>query len=413
MAAGISAYHAYAAMAWLSDFGQRCAAVFGAAVHGGIALPFTQSRQERLDQVEQWIKLGKIDPDAGNFDCLRLTDEEERFLIWLHSPNPTEPVLAELDGRVLPAVKFSVDDGIFALYVMDCMSSPSLESDMVFAGLYDPKALTLYVDGASSVLADLPFASAENLRDCFLESAEFALECVAAHMESAPELLRGMSKDIWDVFQRAYPSVLHEVFIYGGTPRDVLHIYADALVQDLAPDWNKDMAAAFLGDEHAFITRYLDESVPDEAYVLCACARTSICRYWQQLEDQPLHPAHQLRAIADACRDTKGEFVQFDLMNGTSGARGSIIMPKFYFADGSFGAFDTRRWPERVREALKDLFPDSFGCFHVSDVCAVREVFTGRLLYDCADPDGCVSSIGHDAPRENWTLREGPLLPEL
>lgn len=344
---------------------------------------------------------------AGNFGCLRLTEEEERFLMWLHAPNPTEPVLVELDERVLPAVKFSVDDGIFALYVLDCADSPSLENDMVFAGLYDPKALTLYVDGASDILADLPFASPESLLDCFLDAAGCAFECVIEGMESAPELLRGMSKEIWDVFSRAYPTVLHEAFIYGGCAQDVVRIYTDTLMSELAPDWSKDMAAAFLGNGESLVTRFLQESVPDEAYALGACASTSVFSYWQHLEEHKRHPAHRLRAIAEACQVTRGEFVQFDLRSSDTGRTGSIIMPKFYFADGSYGAFDTRRWPAQVRQTLKELFPHSYGCFHVSDICAVREIFSGQLLYDCTSTDEQVCLNAWEALDDDWTVSGG------
>lgn len=374
-------------------------------------MPLMESRRLRLQKVEQWKRLGRLDPDVRNFSCLRLSDEEERLLTWLHSPTPTEPVLVELGDRVLPAVKLSVDNGIFALYVMDCDDGPSLESSMVFAGLYDPKALTLYVDQASSVLADLPFASSENLQNAFMEAATFAFECVAEQMESAPDLLRGMSRDVWDVFRRAYPTVLHEAFVYGGTPQDVIHIYTDALVSELAPDWSRDLAAAYLADEQTLISKFLQESVPDEAYALGACACNSVYGYWNHLEEHEQHPAHRLRTIAAACKTAIGEFVHFDLINHKTNRVATIVMPKFYFADGAYGAFDTRRWPGAVRDCLKGLFPDSFGCFHVSDILRARDVSTGQLLYEAPDAGKHVCASAWDTLEDARSVHGDTLLP--
>lgn len=369
-----------------------------------------ESRAERLEQVAQWLRSGRIDPESGNFSCLRLTDDEERFLTWLHAPNPTEPVLVEFDDKTIPAVKFSVDNGIFALYVMDGLGSPSLENEMVFAGLYDPKALTLYVDGAAGTLANLPFASTESLEEAFLDAATEAFEDMVSEMDVAPDMLEGMACDVWDVFRRAYPSVVHEAYVFGGEPEDVLEVYTGSLIRELSPAWNKDLAAAFLGDEEAVIARFLQEDVPEEAFVLGACACSSLMSYWEHIEEHERHPANRLRVLASACEHCKSEFVQMDLWRRDTGHMTTIIFPKCYFADGAYGAFDTRRWPDSVREVLMIQYPETYGCFHVTDIWAVRELFTGKPLYQVPQESALVYENAWQTLEEEKSLG-GSVLP--
>lgn len=312
---------------------------------------------------------------------MNLTDEQERLLSWLHTPMPTEPVLVELEDRTLPAVKFALEHGIFAVYVMECRQCPTLEDTMSFAGLYDPKAMLLYTNSASPVLAKLPFASGQSLLTTFLEAASETFEAALRHIETNPRELGSDSEEVWTQFLATYTSTVHEAYIEGRTVGDVLHIYMGTFIEEMAPAWSRDLAAAFLGSEKAVIGDFL-ASLPDPVYVLGACIWSMLQSYWDHISENSAHPAHRLREIAGACEATDYEFVQVDLVNAKDGVSNSIALPKQFLPDGAFGAFDTRAWPERVREQLKATFPDTFGCFHVSAIKRARELFTGKVLFE-------------------------------
>lgn len=341
-----------------------------------------ETRKDRLRKVRLWIEKGLIHPESGDFRYLRYSKEEERVLAWLHSPQPTEPVLIELKGKTLPAVKFALDDGIFALYVMECGgSSTQLEDTMSFAGLYDPKTLRLYTSGAQTVLSDaLPFAVPESQKNAFLESAVEAFLTAVREMEGSPDVLDGACREMWDLFKRTYAAVVHEAYVSGGSVRDIFSMYTMPFLEELAPEWTREFAAAYLGNENRVACEFLD-SLEDKVFQLGACMWNWLEGYWKHVMRHKQHPAHRLHEIALACDATNEEFVQLDLANPKDQTTGSVAVPKCCLPDGGFGAFDTRTWPDAVRSELKAIYPESFGCFHVSDIMSVRELFSGRLLY--------------------------------
>ena len=358
-----------------------------------MALEHTENRRARIAYIRALVRKHHTDAASALAAAMHFTDEQEQLLSWLSAPDPTEPVLVELGGRTLPAVKFALEHGIFALYVMECIEGLTLEDSMTFAGLYDPKAVLLYTDGASPILSDLPFASSEDLRDTFLDAAACAFEAVAEQTEADPARLGDETAEVWDVFLRTFPETLHATYVEGGSAQDVLRLYTKTLVEDLLPPWTRDLAASFLGDEDSMTAEFL-KTVPQGTFALGACVCRSLRAYWRHIAEHRRHPAHRLREIAGACEASRYEFVQIDLVNERDGCSNSIAFPKRFLPNGSFGAFDTRSWPETVREQLKATFPESYGCFHVSDIRRARELFTGRVLFE-APPL-------HDVCRSAW-----------